>query len=307
LATGDSRLVVIAIIAILAAILFPVFAQAKIAAKKTVDVSNLKQSSTGVAIYTNDNDDTYPLAYRFTPDPTGGTWRFNFSVSTPIGWMGPGFAQGQPARMAEDSVHWSNTIQPYLKNYGLYEGPGLAQFDIYGAGNPANKIASPANVNMSFNGIIHAWSATNVVNASKLIVFWEGRGASNAIGNSLTNPALYCDQPIETAAGPCIFTPGGKTQGGSATSGGAWFGLLGPAWCYGHFMNFTFGDTSAKTRTVGAQTNATAALQTANANATNAQVDPFTGYDTNGNPIYMWFSSIEPYPYLFRPDYAPSN
>ena len=36
-------LVVIAIIAILAAILFPVFAQAKAAAKKTVSLSNLKQ------------------------------------------------------------------------------------------------------------------------------------------------------------------------------------------------------------------------------------------------------------------------
>jgi prepilin-type N-terminal cleavage/methylation domain-containing protein len=37
-------LVVIAIIAILAAILFPVFAQAKVAAKKTSDLSNLKQN-----------------------------------------------------------------------------------------------------------------------------------------------------------------------------------------------------------------------------------------------------------------------
>ena len=36
-------LVVIAIIAILAAILFPVFAQAKLAAKKTASLSNIKQ------------------------------------------------------------------------------------------------------------------------------------------------------------------------------------------------------------------------------------------------------------------------
>ena len=36
-------LVVIAIIAILAAILFPVFAQAKLAAKKTTSISNMKQ------------------------------------------------------------------------------------------------------------------------------------------------------------------------------------------------------------------------------------------------------------------------
>lgn len=53
-------LVVIAIIAILAAILFPVFAQAKLAAKKTSDLSNMKQLGTGLAIYLTDNDDMYP-------------------------------------------------------------------------------------------------------------------------------------------------------------------------------------------------------------------------------------------------------
>lgn len=55
-------LVVIAIIAILAAILFPVFAQAKAAAKKAADLSNMKQLGTGIAIYMNDYDDIYPPA-----------------------------------------------------------------------------------------------------------------------------------------------------------------------------------------------------------------------------------------------------
>jgi prepilin-type N-terminal cleavage/methylation domain-containing protein len=49
-------LVVIAIIAILAAILFPVFAQAKAAAKKTQALSNLKQIGTATALYMNDWD-----------------------------------------------------------------------------------------------------------------------------------------------------------------------------------------------------------------------------------------------------------
>lgn len=50
-------LVVIAIIAILAAILFPVFAQAKAAAKKTADLSNMKQIGTAITMYATDNDD----------------------------------------------------------------------------------------------------------------------------------------------------------------------------------------------------------------------------------------------------------
>ena len=54
-------LVVIAIIAILAAILFPVFAQAKAAAKKTAALSNVKQTSLGVLMYLSDSDDVFPM------------------------------------------------------------------------------------------------------------------------------------------------------------------------------------------------------------------------------------------------------
>ena len=55
-------LVVIAIIAILAAILFPVFAQAKLAAKKTQDLSNMKQMGTATQLYLADSDDVYSMA-----------------------------------------------------------------------------------------------------------------------------------------------------------------------------------------------------------------------------------------------------
>lgn len=53
-------LVVIAIIAILAAILFPVFAQAKAAAKSTSDLSNVKQLGLSVIMYSGDYDDMIP-------------------------------------------------------------------------------------------------------------------------------------------------------------------------------------------------------------------------------------------------------
>jgi prepilin-type N-terminal cleavage/methylation domain-containing protein/prepilin-type processing-associated H-X9-DG protein len=53
-------LVVIAIIAILAAILFPVFAQAREAARKASCQSNLKQLGTAIMMYTQDYDEVYP-------------------------------------------------------------------------------------------------------------------------------------------------------------------------------------------------------------------------------------------------------
>jgi prepilin-type N-terminal cleavage/methylation domain-containing protein/prepilin-type processing-associated H-X9-DG protein len=55
-------LVVIAIIAILAAILFPVFAQAREKARQTACLSNLKQVGLGLQMYTQDYDETLPPA-----------------------------------------------------------------------------------------------------------------------------------------------------------------------------------------------------------------------------------------------------
>ena len=69
-------LVVIAIIAILAAILFPVFAQAKAAAKKTVCLSSLKQWGFGFAMYTSDFDDTLPAQSYNETQTVGGVVSF---------------------------------------------------------------------------------------------------------------------------------------------------------------------------------------------------------------------------------------
>ena len=63
-------LVVIAIIAILAAILFPVFAQAREKARQTTCTSNLKQIGTAFMMYVQDYDETYPPWTGMCPDPS---------------------------------------------------------------------------------------------------------------------------------------------------------------------------------------------------------------------------------------------
>lgn len=61
-------LIVIAIIAILAAILFPVFAQAREKARQTTCLSNMRQAGLGVLMYTQDYDETLPFAASNPPD-----------------------------------------------------------------------------------------------------------------------------------------------------------------------------------------------------------------------------------------------
>ena len=88
-------LVVIAIIAILAAILFPVFAQAKEAAKNTALLNNVKQMGVAANIYSADYDDLLPT-------------------------MGDGAGyQGD----LDDKIGWQFTTQPYMKNLQIVENP----------------------------------------------------------------------------------------------------------------------------------------------------------------------------------------
>ncbi|MBM3498822.1 MAG: DUF1559 domain-containing protein [Armatimonadetes bacterium] len=74
-------LVVIAIIAILAAILFPVFARAREKARQAGCLSNVKQLSLAVLMYTQDYDETYPPAV-MSPDG-GATLYTGFDLALP--------------------------------------------------------------------------------------------------------------------------------------------------------------------------------------------------------------------------------
>ena len=85
--TGNRRgftlielLVVIAIIAILAAILFPVFAQAREKARGASCLSNMKQIGTGLIMYSQDYDESFPRGWYYQQPNIPTTWR---SVITP--------------------------------------------------------------------------------------------------------------------------------------------------------------------------------------------------------------------------------
>jgi prepilin-type N-terminal cleavage/methylation domain-containing protein len=76
-------LVVIAIIAILAAILFPVFAQAREKARQSGCLSNLKQIGTALMMYTQDYDEAFPCTWYGSLWPTTGVRSVSLSPPTP--------------------------------------------------------------------------------------------------------------------------------------------------------------------------------------------------------------------------------
>ena len=119
-------LVVIAIIAILAAILFPVFAQAKEAAKRTACLSNLKQMGTATYIYLNDNDDEF-FQDRFN---CGGTAANGYNAVTVcpdyvtngvLNSTAPDQSNLNSAANMRD--FWVYTLYPYTKNFSMFRDP----------------------------------------------------------------------------------------------------------------------------------------------------------------------------------------
>ncbi len=104
-------LVVIAIIAILAAILFPVFAQAKAAAKSSVDLSNQKQIGLATMQYVNDYDGAYPQNWYGDGNPF---WEF---------WWQSHPTKGPDAGVA---YKWMDAIYPYVKSEAIFVDPSQA-------------------------------------------------------------------------------------------------------------------------------------------------------------------------------------
>ena len=108
-------LVVIAIIAILAAILFPVFAQAREKARQTSCLSNLKQLGTGVLMYVQDYDESMPR-------PWSGATNACSTAET-----------ANPSR-----YKWMDAIYPYVKNEQIFNCPSNARQNKYRNRNGCN-------------------------------------------------------------------------------------------------------------------------------------------------------------------------
>ena len=191
-------LVVIAIIAILAAILFPVFAQAKEAAKKTSDLSNVKQHALGIVMYASDSDDTFPRTV-YTSDIN--LW----------GWQTP--------------HTWREAILPYLKNGStIYTDGSKHQTFAEGAiwstpAKPTGRGVYQANNNL-MPGMCQ-WD--NAAGNNRCDQNWDGTPTGNAPFPSVSMTEL--DAPAQIAAEWTVgVNPDWAASGDVADSSWWWWG-----------------------------------------------------------------------------------
>ena len=264
-------LVVIAIIAILAAILFPVFAQAKEAAKKTAALSNVKQMGTAMQIYLTDYDDVYPQSIVFF----GGTAPQNtLAWPYPAGWL-TGWSGGPVGDNAEQS-YWSASIQPYMKNFQLTQVPGMAEKYLFAGDATAPQSKKPERMGLVFNGLLNTYNATAIENVSMVPALWSGRGAQNHIGRATSNPNLFCG-PGSTSGSSCVFNAGGPANAGASYSRWYWDGNAGPrADTYSRGIVVARADSSAKFYKLSMST-------TVNTNV----LEPWSSYTAQGYPNGM--------------------
>jgi prepilin-type N-terminal cleavage/methylation domain-containing protein/prepilin-type processing-associated H-X9-DG protein len=161
-------LVVIAIIAILAAILFPVFAQARESARKASCQSNLKQLTLGCIMYQTDYDGKQVNGAYDCWDAAGG------SV--------PGCNENNPL----PTMQWQWVIQPYTKNLQILRCPSdprpednsLVSYGINNwASDPANRgglgesvLTRPAETSLLSDGLNTGWSDNAAHSRARLMM-----------------------------------------------------------------------------------------------------------------------------------------
>jgi prepilin-type N-terminal cleavage/methylation domain-containing protein len=174
-------LVVIAIIAILAAILFPVFARAREAARRSGCLSNMKQVTTAIMMYTQDYDEIMP--YQQLGDVC--------DYAT-----------------AKTNV-WINSVMPYVKNKGVWVCPSA---DDWGKKGDSDSV-------YWYNGHASAKAIAAVERPAESILFLEWAHRTNCTGMR-PYPKDKCPPAKQGQGGTCPDTwHPNSTWGNNHTSG----------------------------------------------------------------------------------------
>lgn len=217
-------LVVIAIIAILAAVLLPVLSAAKKRGQQATCINNQKELATGMNLYINDNNNTFPgIASRFYGfhAPDWIYWRTNTSLypsftQSPVLTSVPGM-QKPSLRCPMDT----SDVDRDNYNYGDGYGPYLFSYSLNGYGLDAdnNNLGMSTVVDTSSGtAIVYPFKESAVRNPAGKIELAEEPGslASNDSpdGSSIINDGRWVPTDNSTTAGHDALTirHGGKAD-----------------------------------------------------------------------------------------------
>ena len=295
-------LVVIAIIAILAAILFPVFAQAREKARQTSCLSNQKQEGLGIMQYIQDYDELYPQGCAYLPN--NGGWTYTRLHIIPADWSS---ATTHPRVQASPFI-WANAMQPYLKNYQVFTCPSATPFKSTLSGiTYATPLKPYYNGAHTFNGYLQSYPQAGIPSVAKVPLLWEGFGKNTCQGCITQNPFLNC---ADATSPTCVYqTPLKRDTGnypfastcGTATNGstGAIFGTSGDGANRSWFahpggQNWTYADGHVKYVHLGG------VLSPQNVDPNGG--DPSTGYDADGAAGFYYPDGSCGFAMTFEPD-----
>jgi prepilin-type N-terminal cleavage/methylation domain-containing protein/prepilin-type processing-associated H-X9-DG protein len=213
-------LVVIAIIAILAAILFPVFAQAREKARQASCLSNTRQTGLSLAMYVQDNE-----GYPFSSSPS------SFKPRT----------------------RWADYVYPYVKNEGLFVCPSVPknlinkqwahdQTRLYGGYGYNYQYLGNSRFPFGASDAQIAAPAETVAVADT-----NGVAADDASKNPANLAGTYTiDPPLPSLKGARPDTPGAGFYGAGGECGGKWGCRSLPAERHSSMVNVVFADGHSK-------------------------------------------------------------
>jgi hypothetical protein len=241
-------------------------------------MAQLPQLAAGILAYATDNSERFPFQSSF--DTTNNVWRWNYTAQVPAGWR----QSTTDLRNREDALQWANSTQPYFQDWSLLESPGLP-LHRWGVLSDYDHPRFPwKDVSFAYNGNLHSYPLSGVDAPERLPLLWHGYGRVSQEGAAYSSPVLDCrGAPSTCFYGQIPVWPGNASNG-----------LMNSAWVYGRSAYFVSVDGTVRRQPLGAGLTA---------GETSKWVDPFTGYDANGLPVYYWIDNAGGYAWLFRPDY----
>jgi hypothetical protein len=268
---------------------------------KPSEYAGLRKLANLTLLYTQDFDNTFPLAFAQRND---GSWGWNSWTLVPEDWSNSG-PWADPDRRRRASGVFPNS----LRSYGnVDEVMGVAHFKVLRHPSDTRDFEMPnrpwTSCAFAINGLLHVLSVNAVARPERLTLAWPSLGKVAREGRIIASPTLWCDGALTSGAKDCRFHPTAPPSKGSSR-GSAWF------WTthgkdqldFGH-AGAPFANTDGSLRHI--QLQPTSIDGQRNPLVEDRHNFPFEQFGPDGSPLSLWSctaaGATASYSCFFRPD-----